>query len=75
MYTYHIMLLYRRRREKLQAHLKESRSQKNYNLNSSSLVLKPSLRPQSGLQLQKVKNSSLTPVLNMLCIWRVTECT
>ncbi|KAA0717866.1 Pro-neuregulin-3, membrane-bound isoform [Triplophysa tibetana] len=43
----------KRRREKLQAHLKESRSQKNYNLNSSSLILKPSLRPQSGLQLQK----------------------
>ncbi len=48
---------YRRRREKLQAHLKESRSQKNYNLNSSSLAPKPSLRPQQGLQLQKVSTS------------------
>lgn len=43
----------KRRREKLQAHLKETRSQKNYNLNSSSLVPKPSLRPQQGLQIQK----------------------
>ncbi|XP_048060610.1 pro-neuregulin-3, membrane-bound isoform isoform X3 [Megalobrama amblycephala] len=43
----------KRRREKLQAHLKESRSQKNYNLNSSSLASKPSLRPQQGLQIQK----------------------
>ncbi|XP_056326222.1 pro-neuregulin-3, membrane-bound isoform [Danio aesculapii] len=43
----------KRRREKLQAHLKESRSLKNYNLNSSSLACKPSLRPQHVLQLQK----------------------
>ncbi|XP_016426943.1 pro-neuregulin-3, membrane-bound isoform-like, partial [Sinocyclocheilus rhinocerous] len=43
----------KRRREKLQAHLKESRSQKNYNLTSCSLAPKPSLRPQQGLQLQK----------------------
>ncbi|XP_052006496.1 pro-neuregulin-3, membrane-bound isoform isoform X2 [Xyrauchen texanus] len=43
----------KRRREKLQAHLKESRSQKNYNLNSSSLAPKPSLRLQQGQQLQK----------------------
>ncbi|XP_051773361.1 pro-neuregulin-3, membrane-bound isoform isoform X2 [Ctenopharyngodon idella] len=43
----------KRRREKLQAHLKESRSQKNYNLNSSSLTSKPSLRPQQSLQIQK----------------------
>ncbi|XP_059422485.1 pro-neuregulin-3, membrane-bound isoform [Carassius carassius] len=43
----------KRRREKLQAHLKESRSLKNYNLNSFSLAPKPSLRPQQGLQLQK----------------------
>ncbi|XP_016313354.1 pro-neuregulin-3, membrane-bound isoform [Sinocyclocheilus anshuiensis] len=52
----------KRRREKLQAHLKESRSQKNYNLNSSSLALKPSLRPQQGLQLQKYyKPTSSSP--------------
>ncbi|XDV50181.1 hypothetical protein PO909_019283 [Leuciscus waleckii] len=44
----------KRRREKLQAHLKETRSQKNYNLNSSSLARKPSLRPQQGLQIQKI---------------------
>ncbi|XP_051504591.1 LOW QUALITY PROTEIN: pro-neuregulin-3, membrane-bound isoform [Myxocyprinus asiaticus] len=43
----------KRRREKLQAHLKESRSQKNYNLNSSSLAPKPSLRLQQAMQLQK----------------------
>uniref|UniRef100_A0A8C1S8J3 Pro-neuregulin-3, membrane-bound isoform n=1 Tax=Cyprinus carpio TaxID=7962 RepID=A0A8C1S8J3_CYPCA len=43
----------KRRREKLQAHLKESRSQKNYNLTSCSLAPKPSLRPQQILQLQK----------------------
>ncbi|KAK7140074.1 hypothetical protein R3I94_012632 [Phoxinus phoxinus] len=43
----------KRRREKLQAHLKETRSQKNYNLNSSSLAPKPSLRPQPGMQIQK----------------------
>ncbi|XP_073776886.1 pro-neuregulin-3, membrane-bound isoform isoform X2 [Danio rerio] len=43
----------KRRREKLQAHLKESRSLKNYNLNSSSLASKPNLRPQHVLQLQK----------------------
>ncbi|XP_065153020.1 pro-neuregulin-3, membrane-bound isoform isoform X2 [Paramisgurnus dabryanus] len=48
----------KRRREKLQAHLKESRSQKNYNLNSSSLAPKPSLRPQPGLQLQKYYKST-----------------
>ncbi|XP_057198918.1 pro-neuregulin-3, membrane-bound isoform isoform X2 [Triplophysa rosa] len=53
----------KRRREKLQAHLKENRSQKNYNLNSSSLVVKPSLRPQSGLQLQKYyKPTRSTPL-------------
>ncbi|XP_026107997.1 pro-neuregulin-3, membrane-bound isoform-like [Carassius auratus] len=43
----------KRRREKLQAHLKESRSQKNYILTSCSLAPTPSLRPQQGLQLQK----------------------
>ncbi|XP_055026852.2 pro-neuregulin-3, membrane-bound isoform isoform X1 [Misgurnus anguillicaudatus] len=48
----------KRRREKLQAHLKESRSQKNYNLNSSSLAPKPTLRPQSGPQLQKYYKST-----------------
>ncbi|XP_051507985.1 pro-neuregulin-3, membrane-bound isoform-like [Myxocyprinus asiaticus] len=50
------------RREKLQAHLKESRNQKNYSLTSSSLTPKPSLRPQQGLQLQKYyKPTKSTP--------------
>ncbi|XP_030628854.1 pro-neuregulin-3, membrane-bound isoform [Chanos chanos] len=40
----------KRRREKLQAHLKESRSLKNYSISSSGH--KPSLRSHSNLQLQ-----------------------
>ncbi|KAL7876951.1 hypothetical protein SRHO_G00035940 [Serrasalmus rhombeus] len=48
----------KRRREKLQAHLKESRSLKNYSLSSSGLPCKSSLRPHSGLQLQNYCKST-----------------
>ncbi|XP_066535249.1 LOW QUALITY PROTEIN: pro-neuregulin-3, membrane-bound isoform, partial [Hoplias malabaricus] len=48
----------KRRREKLQAHLKESRSLKNYSLSSSGLPCKSGLRPHSGLQLQNYCKST-----------------
>ncbi|XP_062320195.1 pro-neuregulin-3, membrane-bound isoform isoform X2 [Osmerus eperlanus] len=52
----------KRRREKLQAHLKETRSLKNYSANRPVLEPKTSLRPSPGLQLQNYcKRGPQTP--------------
>ncbi|XP_041722276.1 pro-neuregulin-3, membrane-bound isoform-like isoform X1 [Coregonus clupeaformis] len=51
----------KRRREKVQAHLKESRSLKNYSANASALESKPGLRPNTGLQLQNYCKKSSQP--------------
>uniref|UniRef100_W5N5L4 Neuregulin C-terminal domain-containing protein n=1 Tax=Lepisosteus oculatus TaxID=7918 RepID=W5N5L4_LEPOC len=54
----------KRQREKLQAHLKESRSLKSYSANMSGLMSKTSLRPQCGLQLQSYcKGHGSSPTL------------
>ncbi|XP_028845255.1 pro-neuregulin-3, membrane-bound isoform isoform X2 [Denticeps clupeoides] len=51
----------KRRREKLQNHLKESRSLKNYSFKAPGL--KSNLRPHVGLQLQNVRLSISYPFL------------
>ncbi|MBN3295782.1 NRG3 protein, partial [Amia calva] len=54
----------KRRTEKLQAHLKESRSLKSYSVNAAGLMSKSSLRPQCGLQLQNYcKGHGSSPAL------------
>ncbi|XP_019902590.2 pro-neuregulin-3, membrane-bound isoform isoform X3 [Esox lucius] len=52
----------KRRREKLQAHLKESRSLKNYSANASALVSKSSRKPNTSLQLQNIFKRSSQPI-------------
>lgn len=49
--SFFFSFLFRRRREKLQAHLKESRSLKNYTANSLDAKMRP---PNTNLQMHEV---------------------
>ncbi|XP_041739129.2 pro-neuregulin-3, membrane-bound isoform-like isoform X2 [Coregonus clupeaformis] len=64
----------KRRREKLQAHLKESRSLKNYNGNASALESKSSLGPNTGLQLQNYCKRSSKPHEGAVCKSSFSQC-
>uniref|UniRef100_A0A674EZA2 Pro-neuregulin-3, membrane-bound isoform n=1 Tax=Salmo trutta TaxID=8032 RepID=A0A674EZA2_SALTR len=64
----------KRRREKLQAHLKESRSLKNYSGNASALESKSSLRPDTGLQLQNYCKRSSQPHEGAVCKSSFSQC-
>ncbi|XP_014060905.1 pro-neuregulin-3, membrane-bound isoform isoform X2 [Salmo salar] len=64
----------KRCREKLQAHLKESRSLKNYSGNASALESKSSLRPDTGLQLQNYCKRSSQPHEGAVCKSSFSQC-
>lgn len=49
-----VLFLFRRRREKLHAHLKESRSLKNYTANSGNALDGKMRAPNTNLQMHEV---------------------
>jgi len=58
---YFFPFLFRRRREKLQAHLKESRSLKNYTANSHNALDAKMRLPNTNLQMHEVTTGAFCP--------------